>query len=75
MNACGPFRYCLKNRSEGGRKSARIDNLKELGVHKMAPSHCSGDHAIAKFRAAFEKGFIEMGVGRVIEIGTDLHEE
>jgi 7,8-dihydropterin-6-yl-methyl-4-(beta-D-ribofuranosyl)aminobenzene 5'-phosphate synthase len=47
-----------------------IHALKELGVQKVAPSHCSGDKAIDKFKAAFGEGFIKMGVGRVIDINT-----
>ena len=47
-----------------------IDALKELGVQKVAPSHCSGDKAIAMFKDAFGDGFIKMGVGRVIAIDT-----
>jgi 7,8-dihydropterin-6-yl-methyl-4-(beta-D-ribofuranosyl)aminobenzene 5'-phosphate synthase len=48
-----------------------IHALKELGVQRMAPSHCSGDKAIAMFKEAFGDGFVQMGVGRVIKIGTD----
>jgi 7,8-dihydropterin-6-yl-methyl-4-(beta-D-ribofuranosyl)aminobenzene 5'-phosphate synthase len=44
-----------------------IDALKQLGVKKVAPSHCSGDKAIAKFKTAFGDGFIKMGVGRVVD--------
>ena len=47
-----------------------IDALKELGVQNVAPSHCSGDKAIAMFKEAFGDGFIKMGVGRVINIDT-----
>jgi 7,8-dihydropterin-6-yl-methyl-4-(beta-D-ribofuranosyl)aminobenzene 5'-phosphate synthase len=47
-----------------------IDTLKELGVQKVAPSHCSGDKAIAKFKDAFGDGFIRIGVGRVLQIDT-----
>ena len=47
-----------------------IDTLKELGVQKVAPSHCSGDKAIAKFQDAFGDRFIKMGVGRVVEVDT-----
>lgn len=43
-----------------------VDKLKELGVQKVAPTHCSGDKAIAKFKDSFGEGFIQMGVGRVI---------
>lgn len=45
-----------------------IHELKELGVQKIAPTHCSGDQAIARCKEAFKDGFITAGVGQVIEI-------
>jgi 7,8-dihydropterin-6-yl-methyl-4-(beta-D-ribofuranosyl)aminobenzene 5'-phosphate synthase len=47
---------------------AVIDDLKKLGVQKVAPTHCSGDRAISMFQEAFGDGFVKVGVGRVIEI-------
>jgi 7,8-dihydropterin-6-yl-methyl-4-(beta-D-ribofuranosyl)aminobenzene 5'-phosphate synthase len=47
-----------------------IDAFKQLGVQKVAPSHCSGDKAISMFQKAFGEGFVRMGVGRVIDIDT-----
>jgi 7,8-dihydropterin-6-yl-methyl-4-(beta-D-ribofuranosyl)aminobenzene 5'-phosphate synthase len=46
-----------------------IDDLKRLEVKKIGATHCSGDKAIARMKAAFGENFVEMGVGRVIEIG------
>jgi 7,8-dihydropterin-6-yl-methyl-4-(beta-D-ribofuranosyl)aminobenzene 5'-phosphate synthase len=46
-----------------------IDDLKRLEVRKIGATHCSGDKAIARMRAAFGENFVEMGVGRAIEIG------
>ncbi len=46
-----------------------IHQLKELGVQCVAPCHCSGDLARTLFREAFREGYIEAGVGRVIEVG------
>lgn len=45
-----------------------IDELKTLGVEKVAVSHCSGKAAIALFKDAFGDGFIKTGVGFVLEI-------
>lgn len=42
--------------------------LTDLGVKKVAPSHCTGDAAIALFREAWGSDFIEGGCGAVIEI-------
>ena len=45
-----------------------INNLKLLGVKKIAPSHCTGEKAIALFREAWGKDFIEGGCGAIIEV-------
>ncbi len=45
-----------------------IDGFKALGVEKVAPCHCTGADATAKFEAAFGSGFIPCGVGTVITI-------
>jgi 7,8-dihydropterin-6-yl-methyl-4-(beta-D-ribofuranosyl)aminobenzene 5'-phosphate synthase len=45
-----------------------IDQLKELGVHRLSPSHCTGDAAIAQFRRAFGEDYIPGGVGTVFEL-------
>lgn len=55
-----------------GRRADQIDAtikaLRKLGVRKVAPSHCTGDEAIAMFRAAWGKDFLESGCGAVIEL-------
>ncbi len=40
-----------------------ISELKSLGVKKVAPSHCTGDFAIRRFRKAWGKNFIDSGCG------------
>jgi 7,8-dihydropterin-6-yl-methyl-4-(beta-D-ribofuranosyl)aminobenzene 5'-phosphate synthase len=45
-----------------------LDELRAMGVQKVAPSHCTGDRAIDMFREEYEDDFIESGVGRVIVI-------
>jgi 7,8-dihydropterin-6-yl-methyl-4-(beta-D-ribofuranosyl)aminobenzene 5'-phosphate synthase len=56
----------------GGRGDAEIHaiihRLKELGVKKVAPSHCTGDKAMRIFRDAWADDFIEGGLGAVIEV-------
>ncbi len=47
-----------------------IDDLKRLRIQKVAPTHCTGDKPIAMFKKEFGEGFVEIGVGRVIDIGT-----
>lgn len=43
-----------------------IEELQALGVRRVAPTHCTGEPAIAQFRAAFADNFIEAGAGAVI---------
>jgi len=45
-----------------------VQALRNLGIHKVAPSHCTGDVAIALFREKWGSGFIEGGCGAIIEI-------
>jgi len=56
----------------GGRTDAEIrviiQRLKSLGVHKVAPSHCTGYNAIRMFRDAWADDFIEGGLGAIIEL-------
>ena len=47
---------------------AVIQEFKRIGVKKVAPSHCTGDNAIALFRKAYGDDFIRIGAGAVIEI-------
>jgi len=42
--------------------------LRTLGVRKVAPSHCTGNEAITRFREIWGPDFIEGGCGAVIEI-------
>lgn len=44
-----------------------VADLKDLGVRKVSPSHCTGDAAIALFREAYGDDFISGGVGLVVE--------
>jgi len=48
--------------------TAILDDLRRLGVQKVAPCHCSGERAIAMFALEYGDGFIEVGVGTVISI-------
>jgi len=45
-----------------------ISELKDCGVKKVGPSHCTGDFAIQKFKQAWGINFIEAGCGAVIKI-------
>ena len=44
------------------------EKLKNLGVKKVAPSHCTGNMARKLFRELWGQNFIESGVGAKIEV-------
>jgi hypothetical protein len=43
-----------------------IVELRQLGVGKVMPTHCTGDAAIALFRAEYGENYIDGGVGRTV---------
>lgn len=45
-----------------------VHDLKQEGVARIAPSHCTGDAAIAMFRQEWGENFVEGGLGAVIKI-------
>jgi 7,8-dihydropterin-6-yl-methyl-4-(beta-D-ribofuranosyl)aminobenzene 5'-phosphate synthase len=47
---------------------AVIKKFRELGVKKVAPSHCTGDQVREAFRNEYREDFIEYGVGKIVEI-------
>ena len=59
--------FHLLHQSES-RIRATIDALEALGVAQVAPSHCTGDRAIALFGKAWGKDFVDGGCGAVIEL-------
>jgi len=53
------------------RISGIIDAFHEMGVHRVAPCHCTGDRARSMFAAAYGPGYIAAGVGRVIIVSGE----
>jgi len=45
-----------------------IQKFKDLGVEKVAPSHCTGEEAISLFKKNWGKNFVESGCGAVISL-------
>jgi len=41
--------------------------IQTLGVRRVAPSHCTGDQAIAHFREQWGEDFVRSGCGAFIE--------
>jgi 7,8-dihydropterin-6-yl-methyl-4-(beta-D-ribofuranosyl)aminobenzene 5'-phosphate synthase len=44
--------------------------LRQLGVERVLPTHCTGDAAIDLFRAQFGESYLDGGVGRTATIST-----
>ncbi|HOE16817.1 MAG TPA: MBL fold metallo-hydrolase [Syntrophorhabdaceae bacterium] len=42
--------------------------LKESGIQKVGPSHCTGEEAIETFRESYGDNFIDIKAGKVIEV-------
>lgn len=47
---------------------AIVARLRALGVEKVAPSHCTGEAAIARFRQTWAEDFVAGGLGAVIRV-------
>ena len=47
-----------------------VAQIEALGVARVAPTHCTGDAAIGRFRDAFGDGYVPAGVGTVVRFGT-----
>ncbi|MBN1954921.1 MAG: MBL fold metallo-hydrolase [Anaerolineae bacterium] len=55
----------------GRRQVERImANFRTLGVRKTAPCHCTGKRAIRAFAQEYERDFIQVGVGKVVTVGS-----
>ncbi len=45
-----------------------ISELKEMGIKKAAPCHCTGERAIKLFQEGFKENFIKVGAGLKIKL-------
>ena len=59
--------FHLAGKSEGSIKEI-INNFKQLHIKKVAPTHCTGEVAIALFKEEYRDDFIELKVGQTIEV-------
>lgn len=48
-----------------------IEGLRRLGVHQVAPSHCSGDATRRLMKEAFGEGYLPSGVGVRLVFGPE----
>ena len=54
---------------EPGEKIRAISNrLRDLGVRSVGPAHCTGDDAESIFRKSYQENFIDITVGKTIEV-------
>jgi len=51
-----------------GELERTLQALRTLGVRRVAPSHCTGDRAMARFRELWGEHFVRSGRGAVIEV-------
>lgn len=58
--------HLLHTREKGVQEVIR--QLKEIGVRKVSPSHCTGEKAIGLFRESWGEDFIEAGCGAVVSL-------
>ncbi|MDD4995768.1 MAG: MBL fold metallo-hydrolase [Patescibacteria group bacterium] len=45
-----------------------VKEFKDLGAERIAPTHCTGENAVKLFKEAYQKNFIEIKVGQILEI-------
>jgi 7,8-dihydropterin-6-yl-methyl-4-(beta-D-ribofuranosyl)aminobenzene 5'-phosphate synthase len=62
----GGFHLTASSREE---TEAVVVGIKALGVRYVAPCHCTGDMARNIFKKVFGTGFIDTGVGKVLDTG------
>jgi len=64
LYAIGGFHLMRSNEEE---IFSTINELKNLGVEYVTPTHCSGDKTIEIFKEIYKDNYIPGGVGRIIE--------
>ncbi len=63
--AIGGYHLCGKSNAE---IESIISDFKKLGVRNVAPCHCTGDNARHLFKKHYQKNYIDVGVGKIIDI-------
>ena len=49
-------------------RTKTIDKISDLGIHSIAPAHCSGDIACKMFSEKYVANYLEIGAGKIFEI-------
>lgn len=55
--------------SDADRMERIVGRLKDIGVEKVGPSHCTGDPALVVFRETWGEDFVHLGCGEKITLG------
>jgi 7,8-dihydropterin-6-yl-methyl-4-(beta-D-ribofuranosyl)aminobenzene 5'-phosphate synthase len=45
-----------------------VNEFKHLGAERIAPTHCTGENAVKLFKEEYQKNFIEIKVGQILEV-------
>ena len=61
----GGFHLMEKDRRE---VNLIVDKLKQMGVEKVGPTHCTGEEAIEIFRKVYVDNFLSIGVGATVKV-------
>ena len=61
----GGFHLMRKSNDE---MNVIIKEMKDLEIEKCGASHCTGDKQIEMFKKEFGENYVELGVGRIIEL-------
>lgn len=62
--------------SASGRQIEHIvADFRDLGVRQVGPCHCTGDQAMRMFAEEYRGDFIQVGVGRMITVGSEERSE
>jgi 7,8-dihydropterin-6-yl-methyl-4-(beta-D-ribofuranosyl)aminobenzene 5'-phosphate synthase len=67
----GGFHLSLASRQ---RIADIIGDLRDLGVRKVAPCHCTGDQAMRMMAEAYGGDFVKVGAGSVVTLGSGEEE-
>lgn len=54
-------------RLKGKELEEAVKKVKESGIRKVAPCHCTGDTARRMLKELYDENFVDVGVGKVLE--------
>jgi 7,8-dihydropterin-6-yl-methyl-4-(beta-D-ribofuranosyl)aminobenzene 5'-phosphate synthase len=66
--------FHLRSKSPVQIKSI-LSEFRQLGVERVAPSHCTGEGAIALFEKEYGEDFIRIGAGKILTLEGGLRKK